>query len=242
MRTWRLTLLLVLVGLLVVGLSACGDTTTAVRTVTVTRSVPVSPAASSTPRVHHVRHTARAAVSRTSSSGIDSAGFVHCDRNIQAKAATTTCPFAENAFYEYWQGAGESEIRVYSPARHHSYDTQCTPGEAMVVCTTDDGGAVKFSQASVDRYTSEEAAAYASSPNLRHVHASTPAPSYSPPDYTPPPVPSSPPAEDDPNFCDTHDCIPNYPNGNGYTVQCADGTYSDSGGIQGACSHHGGVG
>jgi hypothetical protein len=36
--------------------------------------------------------------------------------------------------------------------------------------------------------------------------------------------------------------IPNYPNGHGYTVQCADGTYSQSGGIQGACSHHGGVG
>jgi hypothetical protein len=29
--------------------------------------------------------------------------------------------------------------------------------------------------------------------------------------------------------------------GNGYTVPCADGTISHSGGIQGACSHHGGV-
>jgi hypothetical protein len=34
----------------------------------------------------------------------------------------------------------------------------------------------------------------------------------------------------------------NYGNGNGYTVVCVDGTLSDSGGIQGACSHHGGVG
>lgn len=33
-----------------------------------------------------------------------------------------------------------------------------------------------------------------------------------------------------------------YGSGNGYTVVCADGTVSDSGGIQGACSHHGGVG
>jgi hypothetical protein len=47
---------------------------------------------------------------------------------------------------------------------------------------------------------------------------------------------------DDPGFCDTHDCIPNFDNGNGSIVQCADGTYSHSGGIQGACSHHGGVG
>ncbi len=30
--------------------------------------------------------------------------------------------------------------------------------------------------------------------------------------------------------------------GNGYVVTCADGTLSDSGGIQGACSYHGGVG
>jgi hypothetical protein len=35
--------------------------------------------------------------------------------------------------------------------------------------------------------------------------------------------------------------IPNYENGRGYRVQCNDGTYSRSGGIQGACSHHGGV-
>ncbi len=33
-----------------------------------------------------------------------------------------------------------------------------------------------------------------------------------------------------------------YGSGNGYTVVYADGTLSDSGGIQGACSHHGGVG
>jgi hypothetical protein len=49
-------------------------------------------------------------------------------------------------------------------------------------------------------------------------------------------------SEDDPGFCDTHTCIPNYDNGNGSLVQCSDGTYSHSGGIQGACSHHGGVG
>ncbi len=32
----------------------------------------------------------------------------------------------------------------------------------------------------------------------------------------------------------------NFNEGNGSVVQCADGTYSHSGGIQGACSHHGG--
>lgn len=42
-------------------------------------------------------------------------------------------------------------------------------------------------------------------------------------------------------FCSSHDCIGNYGNGNGSRVQCEDGTYSHSGGIQGACSYHGGV-
>jgi hypothetical protein len=32
------------------------------------------------------------------------------------------------------------------------------------------------------------------------------------------------------------------PPGNGYTVTCADGTTSSSGGLQGACSYHGGIG
>jgi hypothetical protein len=57
------------------------------------------------------------------------------------------------------------------------------------------------------------------------------------------------PSQDDPgastttsdDFCATHVCIPNYDNGTGSTVQCSDGSYSHSGGKQGACSHHGGV-
>jgi hypothetical protein len=43
------------------------------------------------------------------------------------------------------------------------------------------------------------------------------------------------------DFCATHACIPNFPAGRGFIVQCNDGTYSQSGGIQGACSGHGGV-
>jgi hypothetical protein len=43
-------------------------------------------------------------------------------------------------------------------------------------------------------------------------------------------------------FCQTHDCIGDFDNEPGSVVQCADGSYSHAGGIQGACSHHGGVG
>jgi hypothetical protein len=42
------------------------------------------------------------------------------------------------------------------------------------------------------------------------------------------------------SFCDTHTCISNFDNGNGYIVQCADGEWSQSGGLSGACSYHGG--
>jgi hypothetical protein len=65
-----------------------------------------------------------------------------------------------------------------------------------------------------------------------------------PPDYsTPTPDPSLPDttSPDPSDFCDTHDCIPNFDNGNGSIVQCEDGEWSHSGGISGACSYHGGV-
>jgi hypothetical protein len=44
----------------------------------------------------------------------------------------------------------------------------------------------------------------------------------------------------DDQFCSTHTCIPNFANGNGSVVQCADGDWSHSGGLSGACSDHGG--
>ena len=44
----------------------------------------------------------------------------------------------------------------------------------------------------------------------------------------------------DSSFCSTHDCIGDFNNEPGTIVECADGTYSHAGGIQGACSSHGG--
>ena len=41
-------------------------------------------------------------------------------------------------------------------------------------------------------------------------------------------------------FCSAHHCIPSFGEGNGYIVQCLDGEWSHSGGLQGACSYHGG--
>ena len=42
------------------------------------------------------------------------------------------------------------------------------------------------------------------------------------------------------NFCSYFSCIANFPNGRGYVIQCKDGMFSKSGGIQGSCSYHGG--
>lgn len=41
-------------------------------------------------------------------------------------------------------------------------------------------------------------------------------------------------------FCYVVACIPNFWNGRGYVVMCADGMFSKSGGIRGACNYHGG--
>jgi len=42
-------------------------------------------------------------------------------------------------------------------------------------------------------------------------------------------------------FCSYFNCIASFwQSTNGYVIQCADGTYSHSGGVQGSCSYHGG--
>ena len=43
-------------------------------------------------------------------------------------------------------------------------------------------------------------------------------------------------------FCAKHNCIGDWQHARGYRVQCADGAWSFSGGIQGSCSSHGGTG
>lgn len=44
----------------------------------------------------------------------------------------------------------------------------------------------------------------------------------------------------DEQFCSSHRCIANFPNGRGEVVQCSDGKWSHSGGLAGACADHGG--
>jgi hypothetical protein len=64
------------------------------------------------------------------------------------------------------------------------------------------------------------------------------------PPTEPPPTTAEPTTErppEDGSFCETHECVGDFGNEPGSVVECGDGSYSHAGGIQGACSHHGGV-
>lgn len=198
-------------------------------------------------RKHHASHRHRhkpSAPSEQAPAPAPAPTFTACDSNITVRTATTSCAFAQNVFFEYWAGSGDA-ISAYSPTTRATYELDCN-GVSRIACTTTGGAEVRFSQSAVDAYTDDQAEAYASrtdlGPESSYVapdEETDDAPSYDDPYEDPDHAPPLDDSSDD--FCDTHDCIPNYDDGNGYTVQCADGSYSQSGGIQGACSGHGGV-
>jgi hypothetical protein len=214
--------------------AGCGHDQVIVRTVTVehTATVAAEPTMPSRERNYDSRTPAEPT--------LEPAAFVHCDANIEVKQVTTTCAFANNVFYEYWSSAYKRVIRAYSPAADRVFTTRCLTRNADIECKTADGGVVRFSQAAVDRYSPSQADSYAARNDLGpESTASDSGTSHVAPSIDPSGGGSADSSDD---FCTTHDCIPNYDNGRGSRVQCADGTYSHSGGIQGACSHHGGVG
>jgi hypothetical protein len=146
-----------LVGLTIGG---CADAPQEVETVTVEREVaidepPASPQDDPRPRRRGTGKPTR------------STEFVDCDKNIQAKAVTTTCPFAQNVFWAYWtNGESSRPFQVWSPAVRTSFGVTCKSGRAQVVCTTSDKAAVTFPEAAVDLYSEAQADAYASSHDL----------------------------------------------------------------------------
>jgi hypothetical protein len=207
--------------LLALALASCGGQNEAqVKTVTVEAPAPETSAPSRQPK------------NPPQTESPVPATFVQCDSNIEARAGTTTCEFAQNAFWHYWTSGRAASLRVYSPATRSTFATTCSTGAGRVVCTTNDDGVVKFAQAAVDVYSQAQADAYANSHDLGP-EADETLPPGGPGTPEPPSIP------DPPNTSEGN--IPNYENGNGYRVQCEDGMYSQSGGIQGACSGHGGV-
>jgi hypothetical protein len=109
---------------------------------------------------HHRRHRSAAPTAPAPPA------FVHCDQNIQAKAGTTSCSFAENVFWTYWESNRAASLDVWSPAVQSSFATSCESDGAQVVCTTSDNAVVKFPEAALDNYSDAQAAAFASNHDL----------------------------------------------------------------------------
>jgi hypothetical protein len=115
------------------------------------------PVATSTPD----RRTAK--THRTSSPQRTARSYVACDANIEVKAATTTCPFAQNTFYEYWYAWNYSEMdsfAAYSAAAGKWLDMTCL-GASRVTCEARDGSVVRFPMSAVRAYTVDAAERYA---------------------------------------------------------------------------------
>jgi hypothetical protein len=221
---------------LTAALVSCSEQSQETRTVTVERQV----ATKSVERPRPVKQEGLQKQSTTRPAPL----WVQCDPNIEALAETTTCPFAQNAFWTYWTAHRADSFDVWSPASQSSFTTGCSSDGVQVVCTAADGGKVRFPDSAVDAYSQDQADAYAADHDLGPDPYEG-LPHGEPPPSAPEPVPL--PDEDAPGYeyhepaPEPGENIPNYENGRGYRVQCEDGTYSQSGGIQGACLWHGGV-
>jgi hypothetical protein len=221
-------------------LFGCAGTgpTPAERTAAVSEATPYADAERPTPtprrrRAHHHRPVATRVP-------VPSA-LQACDPNITVRAATTTCAFAQNVFYAFYKQAAsfkpQNAVDAYSAASGQDYAVACATDDAEnITCVAGDGGEVHFNLGAVRAYDDGQAARYARShdlgPGQREVERSAGGGTESQLSNTAPSDSGPTPANE----------IPNYDEGNGYPVQCADGLWSKSGGIQGACSGHGGEG
>jgi hypothetical protein len=110
-----------------------------------------------------------------------------------------------------------------------------------------DGIENRLHQAVCSRSVSLRTAQVQIARDWRHtfVGAPTASPSYSTPASSPASTRVAEPstaADGTPaGFCTTHTCIASFAEGRGTIVQCADGEWSHSGGLQGVCSRHGGA-
>lgn len=241
-----------------VSIAGCGATANTA-TVTVTRTLPAT-APAVTAGASASTSTTHAATRRNPRNV-----WKNCDPNIKARVGTTSCAFAENVFYGFWRALeqGDDGFRAYSPVTHRRYAMACVT-TATVICRAGDGGAARFSRASVDLYTDTQAEAFCRSRAVTPTEDTCDAPIGSPagsgtsdqtyssrdssgPNGTPDSYESSPPV-DESDYSDhdgTYNGAPtteDFGSGQGSVGQCADGTFSDSIGRSGACSHHGGVG
>lgn len=132
----------------------------------------------------------------------------------------TSCPFALNVRSAY--GGRSGTVRAYSSVTRTTYAMSCT-GASTVTCTGGNDASVTFTGA--DGSTAESG-------------RSSETDSWPGPDSS---SDANPGAVDTGSFCSSHDCIGDWSTPSGSVVGCGDGSFSHSGGVQGACSWHGGV-
>jgi hypothetical protein len=92
-------------------------------------------------------------------------GFATCGGKLEALAKTTSCDFANNVFYMFYEAEPERAFPVYSPAIGKSYEVTCT-GDSVITCTGGVGAKVRFPKSAVEAYTQSEATAYAKTHDL----------------------------------------------------------------------------
>jgi hypothetical protein len=161
----------------------------------------------------------------------ENSSYSGCGGYVEALVNTTSCGFANNVFYEFFEAQPEPQFPVYSATTGKLYEVRCT-GQSVVTCTGGEGAKVRFPMSAVRAYTEANATAYAGSHDLG------PGAPVSADQSAQDPTPAAPGGGG--SFCDAHACIDNFDNGTGYIVQCTDGEWSHSGGRPGACSSHGG--
>lgn len=239
---------------LVVGaVSACGSSD--VRTVTVRTPARVAPARLS---LDPVSETATAATRRGGTVRRSATTWRTCDANVRARRPATSCVFAENVFYGFWRAAGGRAFKAYSPVTGRHYAVSCTSGRRGVICRAGNGAAARFPRAAVAAYTASAARQYCVTHHVSpggRCGVSTSVPSGRGASDSPAvgadlagSADSATPSADEDDYSN-HDgnyngapTTEDFGSGKGSVGVCADGTYSDSIGRSGACSHHGGVG
>jgi hypothetical protein len=120
-----------------------------------TAAVPVSPPA------------VTAAASPPTAQPKPNAAFSFCGGGVEARAGTTSCEFAQNVFYEFYEASPQRDFPVYSPVTGKEYQMHCT-GESLVTCSGGTGAEVRFPMSAVRAYTESDARAYARSHDLGH--------------------------------------------------------------------------
>jgi hypothetical protein len=215
--------------LVVVLLTGCGSTTTVTQTATVTQNMASAQntgSAQNTNRTHTVPYSGEAPNANVGPATDQTA----CPANQVTVGPDTSCPFATNVARvvsagDHATGHFPASVTAFSPVTGKTYHLRC----------------------SISRYGSElVCATLPPATGVVVIPANGPI-------ATAPPPPTSTTESDvegpgsfshatDAQFCSTHTCIENFPNGNGSIVQCDDGEWSHSGGLSGACSDHGGEG